>query len=377
MKKKVEETIDFLSTHEVWKDIEGYEGLYQVSSFGNVRSLDRVVPMKNGRCKAIKGRPMKTRDNGHGYIAVTLRKYNVPQMLYIHRLVGNAFLENPHNYPEINHKDEVKSNNNVANLEWCDHVYNNTYGTKLARMVAHTDYKRLIANRNKEGYKKGAISRSKLINVYDKETGLYYGSGFAYQLAPVFGWARTTITGYANGSSQNPVLTMKYDYEDDRKGDKILLTKIPVALKPRLACVPRKENGRGLTADQWRVICYDSLSGRISEFTSVRDASEKTGIPHHRIKNGLNHEANGTKRYVFARGNSNFMTNLQQKYQKMKNKPINVYSAEGEFMFRDFNYNLAEFFHVSTDRINVIARKNGKTADGHMLKRRTLRRLIF
>ena len=53
----------------------------------------------------------------------------------------------------------------------------------------------------------------------------------------------------------------------------------------------------------------------------------------------------------------------------MKNKPIDVYSAKGEFMFRDFNYNLAEFFHVSTDRINVIARKSGKIADGCTLKK--------
>ncbi|MEW4131938.1 NUMOD4 domain-containing protein [Bacillus thuringiensis] len=106
--------------HE-WKDIEGYEGLYQVSTFGEVRSYDRVVPARAGKTALRKGRILSqmTKPNGYKAISLTRNKNDKIQAL-VHRLVASAFLINEFNKPQVNHKDGDKSNNEVINLEWSD-----------------------------------------------------------------------------------------------------------------------------------------------------------------------------------------------------------------------------------------------------------------
>lgn len=107
---------------EIWKDIPGYEGLYKVSSFGNVFSL---------RCnRCLKQHPV----NG-GYLLVPLSS-DKRKLWLVHRLVAIAFIPNPDNLPEVNHKDENTTNNCVKNLEWCTRKYNAHYGTALQRMAA-------------------------------------------------------------------------------------------------------------------------------------------------------------------------------------------------------------------------------------------------
>ena len=116
---------------EIWKDIEGYDGIYQVSNFGRVRSL------KWGKVKFLK--PI---DNKYGYLIVTLCKNSISKKYKVHRLVTQAFLPNPNNLPQVNHKDENPSNNIVSNLEWCDSKYNNNYGTKnekISKVVIQID----------------------------------------------------------------------------------------------------------------------------------------------------------------------------------------------------------------------------------------------
>lgn len=117
---------------EIWKDIEGYEGMYQVSSMGRVRSLDRVKPNSGGQIA--KGSLKKFGDNGNGYKTVNLYKNNKSCMKYVHRLVASAFIPNPNKFPIINHKDEDKSNNRHDNLEWCTQKYNANYGTHTRRV---------------------------------------------------------------------------------------------------------------------------------------------------------------------------------------------------------------------------------------------------
>ena len=119
---------------EIWKDIEGYEGLYQVSNFGRVKSLERWRK-GNGKSVLVKGKIKCPRDNGRGYYVVNLYKNNQRKVEYIHRLVAMAFIPNPNNLPQVNHKSEIKNDNSVGNLEWCSCKYNNSYGTKGERLT--------------------------------------------------------------------------------------------------------------------------------------------------------------------------------------------------------------------------------------------------
>lgn len=125
---------------EEWKPIAGYEGLYEVSNLGRVRSLKR----NNTLGKTLK--PLTDRD---GYYQITLSKNNVRVTKKVHRLVAIAFIENPNNYPVINHKDENKQNNCVENLEWCTVKYNTNYNGMAHRRMIHRR-KPLVAIKGEE-----------------------------------------------------------------------------------------------------------------------------------------------------------------------------------------------------------------------------------
>lgn len=108
--------------NEIWKDIEGYEGLYQVSNLG------RVKRVKTGRIlKGCKDR------YGYGYLLVSLYKNGSQSTKRIHRLVAQAFIPNPENKPEVNHIDENKTNNMISNLEWSTSKENINHGTRTER----------------------------------------------------------------------------------------------------------------------------------------------------------------------------------------------------------------------------------------------------
>lgn len=109
---------------ETWKEISGYEGLYEVSNLGHVRSLNYN---RTGKTQILK--PGK--DNG--YLQVMLYKDGKPKSFYVHRPVANAFPPNPLNLPELNHINEDKSNNAVSDLEFCSAKYNINFGTGIKR----------------------------------------------------------------------------------------------------------------------------------------------------------------------------------------------------------------------------------------------------
>lgn len=108
---------------EQWKDVKGYEDLYQVSSLGRIRSKDRKIITSRYSCIR-KGKILKGSSNGKGYMKFELKRNGTKKREYIHRLVADAFLENPDGKPCINHKDNNPSNNAVSNLEWCTHKEN-------------------------------------------------------------------------------------------------------------------------------------------------------------------------------------------------------------------------------------------------------------
>lgn len=118
--------------NEIWKDIKGYEGLYQVSNLGNVRSVDRIV-LRNGIQVPRKGKILNQIKFGD-YLTVHLSKNGIKKHFRIHRLVAEAFLSNPDNLPIVNHKDYNVFNNNVDNLEWCSYKYNNNYGSRNQKL---------------------------------------------------------------------------------------------------------------------------------------------------------------------------------------------------------------------------------------------------
>lgn len=111
---------------EIWKPILNFEGLYEVSNLGRIRSLGNYTH-KGTHIK----KPTKTEK---GYLKIQLYKDGKRFSFRVHRIVAEAFISNPNNLPEVNHKDENKLNNSVANLEWCDHVYNQRYGTRNQRI---------------------------------------------------------------------------------------------------------------------------------------------------------------------------------------------------------------------------------------------------
>ena len=122
---------------ENWKPVKGFEGIYEVSDLGRVRSIDRIVVHKTGRAVPVKGRIMKTGLHYKGYVRLMLSNGGDREHSYfVHRLVAEAFVPNPGNLPEVNHKDENKANNRADNLEWCTHRANSQHGSRGARISA-------------------------------------------------------------------------------------------------------------------------------------------------------------------------------------------------------------------------------------------------
>lgn len=126
---------------EVWKNVEGFEGLYEVSNLGSIRGQRGLLKISTQR---------------NGYKYVTLRKDGKQYHSLIHRLVAQNFIPNPNGYPEVNHISEDKEDNSVTNLEWCTHKYNHNYGTGHIRTA------------KKQGRKVAQLSLDgKVIQIFD------------------------------------------------------------------------------------------------------------------------------------------------------------------------------------------------------------------
>lgn len=141
---------------EEWRDIEGYEGLYQVSNEGRVKSLERYV---NGGKQLVEEKIKSVFRMSDGYYGVNLYKDGTQKLKKIARLVAETFIPNPTNLPEVNHKNEDKALNTVENLEWCDRSYNINYGTRNKRVGDH--YNKKVCKLDLDG---------KVIFVYDSLT---------------------------------------------------------------------------------------------------------------------------------------------------------------------------------------------------------------
>lgn len=158
----MEQRINNMSMEEIWKDIPGYEGYYQVSNLGRVKSLPRG---KQWPYRQTHNNIRKPRMTSRGYYRVNLSKWNEVKSYFVHRLVAMAFIPNPDNLPIINHKDENPQNNHVDNLEWCTYRYNANYRTgkergQKARAANPNDrfVRKRVGEMNSKGIRQYAIN---------------------------------------------------------------------------------------------------------------------------------------------------------------------------------------------------------------------------
>lgn len=181
---------------ENWSSINGFEGLYEVSSLGRVRRLH-----KDSRVNKYK---ILTPYTLRGYKKVTLFKFGIGYKFQVHRLVAEAFIDNPDNLEQVNHIDENPSNNNVENLEWCTRIYNVNYGTGIRRQVS---------------------SRSKVVLQYDLEGNLISEFPSTQDASRLLGISQGLISNCCNGGYWrdnhtkfircNRVKNFKFIYKDE------------------------------------------------------------------------------------------------------------------------------------------------------------------
>ena len=157
--------------NEIWKPIEGYDGVYEVSNTGKVRSLDRmVVTEMHPDGKLVKGKILKN-NVSRKYNRVNLCVGNVRRKHRVARLVATAFIPNPDNKPQINHIDENTLNDNVENLEWCTAKENCNFGTRGYRTILKNSTHFISSN-----------GISKPLSIWAKELGVKYHTLY-YRLA--------------------------------------------------------------------------------------------------------------------------------------------------------------------------------------------------
>ena len=176
--------------NEIWKDIPEYEGLYQVSNLGRVKSLKRL----DKRNRIVKEKILKHGIDTNGYHLVKLYKYDKPRTLKVHRLICQVFIQNPNNYTEVNHKDEDKSNNCVDNLEWCTRKYNVNYGNRTNKAKNHPNCKHRLGVLGKDN------PNSKIVIQYTKDGEFIKSWNCTHEVERKLGVRSSSVSACARGN---------------------------------------------------------------------------------------------------------------------------------------------------------------------------------
>lgn len=153
---------------EVWKPIVETEGIYQISNFGNIRTIDRYAKVCGGGRRLVKGKKQIPVKCSNGYLELQASIYGKRKIFLVHRLVATYFIPNPNNYPEVNHKDENPQNNSIENLEWCTPKYNCNYGSRNRRCMEKV-IKKPVKQLSLDG---NIIKTFSMINEAARETGV-------------------------------------------------------------------------------------------------------------------------------------------------------------------------------------------------------------
>lgn len=172
---------------EIWKDVVGYEGLYQVSNLGRIKSLIRYT--LNYKCN--KEKILNNRISKSGYCYIYLSKNKQIKGFRVHRLVAQAFISNPNNLPQVNHKDGNKKNNSVNNLEWCTAKENTNHAERNSL--------------RKRSYKK--------VNQYDLKGNFIKQWNSLTEVALFYNKSKTTICNYCKGKLKDKNFIWKYNNE--------------------------------------------------------------------------------------------------------------------------------------------------------------------
>lgn len=267
---------------EIWKDVKGFEGRYQVSNLGRVRSLDFVQIGRNqfGYSYEVirKGRILKPKISVWGYYRVNLSVNRKISYRSIHRLVAMAFIPNPNNLPEVNHKDENKLNNVVCfnpdgsidtertNLEWCTGLYNLRYGTRNERM------QKLVNE-----------PRMRKVNQYDFDGNLLHTYPSISAASRTIGVSTRTMASICGKIGAHSTHGYIFRYADDNSSW--------VSYDPKLC---RGNNERKRPIDQF------DLSGKlVRSYESISKTSKETNISTRAIWSVLLHKQKTTHGFIF------------------------------------------------------------------------------
>lgn len=266
---------------EVWKDVFGYEGLYQVSSFGRVKSLERI-DSNNHRWPE---RILKGIRTPKGYLQVKLCKRGEVKSVSVHRLVATAFIEKPNpKYNIINHLDCDGTNNEVSNLEWTDYKGNMQYASKLGRMKYNpSNLKKAQESHNTAVIAISADGKRQLFRSQAEAANILHVSRGHIAACCRKEYGYKTVGGYS------------FEYADEERKIKAKPKKVGMS-KEEVIEITRKRmignkynNGKKLSEETKKkisqslsmpVVQYDKNGIEIAKYHSAKEAKELTGISH-------------------------------------------------------------------------------------------------
>jgi len=246
---------------EEWRDIPGYEGLYKISSIGRLKSVDRVSSIG----KQVKGIIRKLAYNKKGYLMTSLCKNGVSTTKTIHRMVAKAFIPNPNNLPQINHKNGIKTDNGVDNLEWCTNLENmqHAFSTGLKEGLTGENNGRAILSQEEVDYIKTKYNNGEKAKEIAKELNLKL-SMVRYILNDG-GWKFTYIDVEKRDDRAN--WTKEHSINS-------LLSKFNKGEKPAVVVAQYTKEGK-----------------EIGKYRSINNAAIQTGVPRKSIEANVHNKA--------------------------------------------------------------------------------------